>query len=75
MNGLRRQLQDTDFLTFIISYDVIVFSETWCTEGVEPNINGFICVHLPSKKTKNKGRPSGGLAVMSDSAIPVVWKS
>ena len=67
INGLKRKLGDVDFLRFVNSYDVILFSETWLSKSEYTNldIDGYSCDHIHGNKSRGtkKGRFSGGLSV------------
>ena len=67
INGLRRKIDDTDFLNTVTQCDILFLSETWLHNNsfINSDIDGFICDHLYGNKSANtsRGRYSGGISV------------
>ena len=67
MNGLRRKLDDIDFIDYLKSCDITFLSETWLNEKHTENLTlqGFESTHVFGQKRTGvkKGRLSGGLSV------------
>ena len=67
MHGLKRKLNDLDFIELVKKYDILLFSETWLSGADNSNfdIQGYTCDHIFGNKSvgTKKGRYSGGLSI------------
>ena len=64
VQGLISKLNDEDFLNFINSYDVLIFSETWNSKNTNVNLDKFESFSCPRPKCNRKvKRNSGGVII------------
>ena len=76
VDGLLNKLNDTDFLKFIDSQDVICFCETFITtlDELPKNIfSSFYKYFAPAVQLRNGGRASGGVLVLCKSSLNVTF--
>lgn len=67
MAGWKNKYNNSEFLNFISSFDIILFQETWTPDSI--NIADFQSFVLPAHKIKKKGCFKAGLATLIKSAF------
>jgi hypothetical protein len=64
VQGLSTKLCDSEFLTLISAYDIVILTETWCSRNSNVKINGFNEYACPRPtNSKRAKRDSGGIVV------------
>ena len=66
VEGLKRKLEDEDFLREIYKYDIIVLVETWLpvNQNESVHVEGFFSFSTHRKKNPRARRSSGGISVL-----------
>ena len=64
VNGLLNKLQDTDFVSFLCTYDFICIVETFLDTLDSAVFSTHKCFCRPAVRFPGRGRPSGGICVL-----------
>lgn len=64
MNGLRSKSDNSDFVSFLRTFDIVFLTETWGDEHFEFTMNNYVSYNFSRKKRKQFGRHSGGISVL-----------
>ena len=65
VEGLKPNLEDSNFLEFIKDYDLSILSKTWKADTSKLNIEGFWDYSQVRPRHKNATRHSGGITIIA----------
>ncbi len=70
VHGLSKKLNDHDFTSILLEYDIIGLTETWTSTRSNINkLHGYDKFHHYRHKGKKRGRPSGGILIYFKKAL------
>lgn len=69
VEGLKKCLDDQDFVNYITSFDLLFFSETWERENSNFSIEGYVKCSVPRKASLKSKRGHGGVCLFYKNSV------
>jgi exonuclease III len=69
VEGLKKCLDDQDFVNFITNFDLLFFSETWERENSNFSIEGYVKCSVPRKASLKSKRGHGGVCLFYKNSV------